>query len=364
MDTNQPIDNKGIEPKQPKKPWFTTTRIAIFAVVLIAIIGSISIITKASPGTFFAFLNGSVGINSNPSAEITPIASLASYAPFTESPTPQFATTPTVTAVANSRLTTSKAMADKPLATAEPSATTASQEAINVSALNATNIGWAFGTAVDTLNRPKNAVNSQTKYSIYNADFIKESNKKVIYLTFDEGYENGYSAQILNTLYDKKVPAVFFVTEPYAKNNPTLVRRMVDEGHVIGNHSVTHPSAGIPSLSIHAQINEIVECHNYIKAHFGYTAYLFRFPNGKYSEQSLAIVKNCNYRSVFWSFAYRDWDVANQMNETVALDQLTSHLHPGAIYLLHAVSKTNTNILGDFIDKARAKGYEFAFYSK
>lgn len=99
--------------------------------------------------------------------------------------------------------------------------------------------------------------------------------------------------------------------------------------------------------------------HNYIKKNYNYEMHLFRFPAGLYSEKSLAVVNNCNYRSVFWSFAYVDYDVENQPDKAWALDKMKSKLHPGAIYLLHAESETNTAVLGDFIDAARAEGYSF-----
>ena len=153
--------------------------------------------------------------------------------------------------------------------------------------------------------------------------------------------------------------ATFFVTEPYAKDNPDLVRRMIDEGHVLGNHSVTHPSAGMPSLSLDKQENEVTENHAYIKENFGYDMFLFRYPTGRFSEQSLALLNNCNYKSIFWSFAYLDYDVNNQPDHASSLQKMKDKLHPGAIYLLHAESETNAAVLGDFIDAVRAAGYGF-----
>lgn len=222
--------------------------------------------------------------------------------------------------------------------------------------------GWGPGTDFDKDNRPQGAVAFQDKYGKYNADFIAKNTKK-IYLTFDEGYENGYTSKILDILKEKNVKAVFFVTEPYAKTQGDLIKRMVAEGHVVGSHSVTHPDKGMPSLSLEQQRNEMQELHKYIKDNFNYDMYLFRYPCGIFSEQSLALMQNLGYRSVFWSFAYADWDPNNQPNETEALNKITSRLHNGAIYLLHAVSKTNTNILGQFIDNARSKGFEFDKYT-
>ena len=148
---------------------------------------------------------------------------------------------------------------------------------------------WGLGSHTDADNRPNAAVSAQQKYGDYHALFIGE-NTKTIYLTFDEGYEYGYTESILDTLKEKGVHAVFFVTEPYAKAEPALVQRMIDEGHVVGNHSVTHPSAGIPSLTVEQQQEEVMGNHQYIKDTFGYEMNLFRYPAGKFSEQSLAVV--------------------------------------------------------------------------
>ena len=228
----------------------------------------------------------------------------------------------------------------------------------NVESLDATSQDWGQGTNVDEKNRPTGATSAQEKYGKYNAYFIGEDTN-TIYLTFDEGYEYGQTESILNTLKEKGVTATFFVTKPYAEADPELVQRMIDEGHVLGNHSVTHPSKGLPSQTLDQQKNEVMGNHEYIKETFGYDMYLFRYPTGRFSEQSLAMVNNCNYKSVFWSFAYLDYDVNNQPDQTASLAKLKERLHPGAIYLLHAESSTNAAILGDFINAAKAAGYEF-----
>lgn len=222
-----------------------------------------------------------------------------------------------------------------------------------------TSRGWGQGTNFDEKNRPKGALNAQNTYGDYDALYIAEENP-AIYLTIDEGYENGYTAKILDVLKEKNCPAVFFVTMDYVKQNPDLIRRMIKEGHVVGNHSVTHPSAGLPSQSIDTQAEELMALHRYVKETFDYDMYLFRYPAGIHSDQSLALVQQLGYKSVFWSFAYRDWITDDQPDPAAALQQVTNRLHPGAIYLLHAVSSTNTQIMGDFIDHARAQGYTFA----
>lgn len=233
---------------------------------------------------------------------------------------------------------------------------------IDISGLSTEIVNWGLGKHVDEKNRPNDAIFAQEKYGGYNALFLGEDSQ-TIYLTFDEGYEYGHTESILNTLKEKGVKAVFFVTEPYAKSQPALVQRMIDEGHVLGNHSVTHPSAGIPSLSVENQESEIVGNHQYVKETFGYEMKLFLYPAGKFSEQSLAITNNCGYKSVFWSFAYLDYDVENQPDEAESLEKMVEKLHPGALYLLHAESKTNAAVLGDFIDAAKKNGYTFGVVS-
>ena len=224
-------------------------------------------------------------------------------------------------------------------------------------------VPFGFGSEVDENNRPTGLQWYINRFGKYTADFIQpESN--YIYLTMDEGYEYGLTEGILDTLKEKNVKCVFFITLPYAKENPDLVQRMIDEGHVVGNHSVTHPAAGLSTLSIEQQINEVKEVNDYVLEHFGYQMYLFRFPTGAFSEQSLAIVQSQGYRSVFWSFAYKDWVVDEQPDVAASLENALNKVHGGAIYLLHAESTTNAQMLADFIDGCREKGYEFGYYSK
>lgn len=232
-------------------------------------------------------------------------------------------------------------------------------DASALAALDRTGHGWGQGVKMDAKNRPQAAVNAQNTYGKYNAWFVGEE-EPVIYLTIDEGYENGYTAKILDTLKEKNCPAVFFVTMDYVKKNPDLIRRMIAEGHVVGNHSTTHPAKGLPSQSIEVQAEELMALHRYVKENFDYDMYLFRYPAGIYSEQSLALVQQLGYRSVFWSYAHRDWVPDDQPKPSEALPKAISRLHPGAIYLLHAVSATNTQMMGDFIDQTRQAGYTFA----
>lgn len=217
--------------------------------------------------------------------------------------------------------------------------------------------------------RPEYAVSDQKKYEKYGANFIAPDNSTV-YLTFDCGYEYTHADEagnkirvtewILDTLKEKNVQAVFFVTMDYVTKQPDLVRRMIDEGHAVGNHSTTHPN--IPSLSVDRIEEEIMTLHDYVKEHFGYEMHLFRPPEGKYSMQSLAVAQNLGYKTVHWSFAYADWDPANQPSVEKGLATVTGRHHNGAIYLLHAVSVTNATILADVIDFMVEQGYELALF--
>ena len=233
---------------------------------------------------------------------------------------------------------------------------------IDTAGLDNTAIGWGMGPDRDELNRPVTALQYQDTYKDFNVDFIVPSEEKKIYLTFDEGYENGFSESILDTLKRHNAKGIFFVTKSYAESRPDLVQRMIDDGHVVGNHTVHHPSDGMQAHDIDYQTNEVRELHDYIKENFDYEMCLFRYPTGMFSKQSLAVVSNCGYRSVFWSFAYADWDRDNQPNPTEALNKLETSLHPGAIYLLHAVSSTNDSILDEFLTYVESQGYEVANY--
>lgn len=231
-----------------------------------------------------------------------------------------------------------------------------SAPAINFSALDNTCIGWGPGK-IKEHQRPSDAQSCNLKFKEYNAVFVGENTNKV-YLTFDEGYENGYTAPILDTLKEKKVKAVFFVTYDYVKRNPELVKRMIDEGHTVGNHSYSHPS--IPSKTTEEMKSEVMRLHYYVKNEFNYDMTLFRFPMGEYSTRSLAVVKNCGYKSVFWSFAYVDWKTDAQPDAKESIEKVVNGAHNGAIYLLHAVSSTNNAILGSVIDDVRKLGYEWS----
>ena len=208
--------------------------------------------------------------------------------------------------------------------------------------------------------RPPIPVESQKEFENLNAAFIGED-VPTVYLTFDCGYEHqNLTAKILDVLKEKNVKAVFFVTMYYCKTQPQLVRRMIEEGHTVGNHSANHPH--LPDLDIDQVVYEIMSLHEYVKTNFEYEMTLLRPPSGCYSPRTLAIVQSLGYRSVFWSFAYKDWETDAQPNKEDAFYTISSCAHNGCIYLLHAVSATNAEVLGGVIDDLRHRGYTLELF--
>ena len=231
----------------------------------------------------------------------------------------------------------------------------------NIRGLGTEAINHSFGVSVD--GKPHEiSVNNQKLYEKYGGICLDTSGEKVIYLTFDCGYENGCTEKILDTLKEKKVPAAFFVTLPHVKSCPELIARMINEGHIVGNHSVNHPNFSTISRTDMAQ--EIEGLDNYLRQKFGYSAPFFRFPEGACSESALDLVQNLEFKSVFWSSAYADWDTTNLKGSRYAFDTVTSRLHPGCVLLLHAVSQDNADALGEIIDYAHSQGYKFKALSE
>ena len=196
--------------------------------------------------------------------------------------------------------------------------------------------------------------------------FIKEYNgyyigndEKVVYLTFDAGYENGNVAKTLDVLKAREVPGAFFILSNLISKNPELINRMAEEGHIICNHTSKHPDmTKITTIeAFEAELKALEElCLNTtgkeIKKYF-------RPPEGKFNEKTLKYANDLGYKTVFWSFAYADWDNNKQMSETEAKAKILSNIHNGAILLLHPTSDTNAKILGDVIDELKAQGYRF-----
>ncbi len=215
-------------------------------------------------------------------------------------------------------------------------------------------IGYGQGTQTDENNCPLGALEFNAQYGQYDA-YATTPDKSRIILTFDQGYENGYTDDILDTLAEKNVTAIFFLTGDYAKRESALVERMIDEGHMLGNHGMTH--ASLPSLDETAAREEISSLHEYVIQKYGYTMQYFRCPCGEYSEEALQTAQSLGYKTLFWSSAHVDWLTDKQPDPAESLAKLTDAAHGGEILLLHSVSSTNTEILGDLIDNLRAEGY-------
>ncbi|SHJ05796.1 delta-lactam-biosynthetic de-N-acetylase [Desulfofundulus thermosubterraneus] len=190
----------------------------------------------------------------------------------------------------------------------------------------------------------------------YDAYWIGSPGEKVLYLTFDEGYENGYTAKILDILKANNVKAAFFVTGHYIKSQPELVKRMVAEGHIVGNHTMNHPS--LPDISddeIKKELQSVEELYTRLT---GKKMKYLRPPKGEYSERTLAVTRQLGYYNIFWSLALVDW-IPMPGGPQEAYQSVMDNLHNGAVILLHAVSRDNTEALDRILKDARAQGYTF-----
>ena len=191
----------------------------------------------------------------------------------------------------------------------------------------------------------------------YDGYYLGNTDEKVMYLTFDEGYENGYTAKILDVLKNTNTPAAFFVTGPYVEREEELIKRMVAEGHIVGNHTVNHP--GMADISEDEITKELTNLNESFKKITNTDMEYMRPPRGEFSEKALATIRRNGYKTIFWSIAYADWNTDNQKGKDYAVNQVTKQFHNGAIILLHAVSKDNAEALEEIINIAKQQGYTF-----
>ncbi len=193
----------------------------------------------------------------------------------------------------------------------------------------------------------------------YNAFYIGAKEEKTIYLTFDAGYENGYTESILETLKKHEVSASFFLVGDYFENEPELVKRMVEDGHVVGNHTWTHPDMSkiLDEKSFEEELKLVED--KYFEITGSEMPKLYRPPQGKYCKSNLEMAKEMGYSTVFWSLAYVDWINDEQPTKEEAFSKLIPRIHDGAVLLLHSTSKTNCEILDELIIKYKEMGYEF-----
>lgn len=214
---------------------------------------------------------------------------------------------------------------------------------------------WGLGFHED--GKPPTANCSSEELAGYDAYYMGDPSSKTIYLTFDCGYENGYTEAVLDTLQEKQVPATFFLVGNYLETAPALVKRMIADGHTIGNHSFHHKD--MSSLSEEEFFLELKSFEDKLTEISGCESnYFYRPPQGKYSLKNLEDAKSAGYQTCFWSLAYVDWYDDKQPTKDEAFDKLLGRIHNGAIVLLHVTSKTNCEILPELIDKWRAMGYE------
>lgn len=278
---------------------------------------------------------------------------------------PTMSATPTVpptTAKPTVAPTTTAKPTVAPTTTTTQAPTTVPTQVGNYENLSNVSEGWYYTAGSPAYADVPASIDSRRAAVLakYNAIWQLPTERKVVYLTMDEGYEYGSNTtEILNVARDKNVKITFFVTGHYVDSQANIVKRMVNEGHQVANHTDKHlvqPDA--LNTSVATLQNDIINVNTKFRNLTGRNlAPYMRPPTGAWSERSLAVVKDMGYRTVFWSFAYRDWEVDNQPSQDAAYNMIMSQLYPGSILLIHAVSTTNTQILGRVIDGIRARGY-------
>lgn len=222
--------------------------------------------------------------------------------------------------------------------------------------VNSKKIGWGIKRA-NNHEQPDVGSKNREVLEANNGICLGNKEKKYIYLTFDEGYEAGYTSKILDVLKQNNVTAAFFITAHYLNTEPELVKRMIDEGHIVGNHTVNHKS--MPTLSEDKVKSEIMDLHKIVYEKFNYEMRYIRPPMGEFSGNTLSITNSLGYKTVMWSFAHCDWDEKKQPDEQKSKEMILNNLHNGEIMLLHANSKTNTDILDSIIKEIKNQNYEF-----
>ena len=218
----------------------------------------------------------------------------------------------------------------------------------------------AWGLSFPEPGQPSKGPASEAILSKWDAAYLGDASEKVIYLTFDAGYENGCTEKILDALQKHNAPAAFFLVGNYIESNPDLVRRMVADGHIVGNHTMHHRDMdAISDIDAFSQELKGVE-----EVFFSVTGKqlpkFYRPPQGIYSEKNLQQAKELGYRTVFWSLAYVDWLNDKQPTKEQAFEKLLPRIHNGAVVLLHSTSQTNSEILDELLTRWEEMGYRFA----
>ena len=218
----------------------------------------------------------------------------------------------------------------------------------------------AWGLSFRTEGQPPVGSAGAGQLAQYDAVYIGDTSKPVLYLTFDAGYENGCTEKILDTLKKHNVPAAFFLVGNYIEKNADLVRRMVNEGHIVGNHTMHHYD--MSKLSDKAAFQkELTDLEALFTSVTGKEMpKYYRPPQGIYSQENLEMAKQLGYKTVFWSLAYVDWNNDSQPTKEAAFSKLLPRIHNGAVVLLHSTSTTNAQILDELLTKWKDMGYSFA----
>ena len=217
----------------------------------------------------------------------------------------------------------------------------------------------AWGLSFQREGAPPTGPASVEQLRAYDAAYLGDTTRKVLYLTFDAGYENGCTAKILDVLKKHQVPAAFFLVGNYLERNPDLVRRMVEEGHIVGNHTMHHYDMSKISdkETFTKELQDLEALYRQVTGQE--LQKFYRPPQGIYSETNLEMAKALGYKTVFWSLAYVDWNNDSQPTREQAMSKLLPRIHNGAVILLHSTSKTNAEILDELLTQWEKTGYSF-----
>lgn len=226
----------------------------------------------------------------------------------------------------------------------------------SVGSTNSKTIGWGIKRANNNM-QPDVGAENKKMLEENNGICLGKDNKKIIYLTFDEGYEAGYTEKILDILKENDTKATFFITSHYLNTASELVERMITEGHTIGNHTVNHKS--LPSINDDEIEKELMKLHQAVYEKFNYEMKFMRPPKGEFNERTLNKTSQLGYKTVMWSFAYFDWDEKKQPSVEESKKMIIKNFHCGEVMLLHPNSKTNSEVLDSIIKEAKNQGYQF-----
>lgn len=236
--------------------------------------------------------------------------------------------------------------------------TSAAVYATDYSSYSNEKVGWGLGLNKEHMTPSGNLPYEGFSLEEYDAYYVGDTSRKVIYLTFDCGYENGNTPAILDTLKQYDIKALFLVTEPFVRENPNLVKRMKAEGHLVGNHTTTHPI--LPDCDVERLQEEVRGVEDAVREYAGFELDKFlRPPTGAYSERALKVLQDMGYKTILWSLAWYDWDVNDQPSISTVVSKFKNYYHNGMIPLMHNTSSGDTAALASVIDYMLSEGFVF-----